>query len=469
MKKNTIHETSTAENGAAGSGRPRSLRIALISPKGPLYRHRSGIFGRGLRYQPLTLTTLAALIPHDLNCEVQVLDEGIQEVNPALDADLVGLTVITGNAARAYELAARFRSRGITVVLGGPHITLLPEEAEAHADAVVVGYAEDAWPQLLRDFAGGRLKKRYVQDPNLSLAGRPFARRDLLPRNRYLTDAAFEAQRGCLHDCEFCVVPAAWGRKLYQKPVEEVAADIRQHGKRRILFVDLNMMADPAYARRLFEAMIPLNIQWHGLVTVLFAEDDELVELAERSGCRGLLMGLESVTPEGVRDCKKGFNSPETYAAMVEKLHRHRIALNGCFVFGLDHDTPDVFLKTARFAVEAGIDLPRFAVATPFPNTALHRRLEAEGRILTRNWELYDAQHVVFQPKLMSPQELQQGIEAAWKYTYSYRSIWRRLRSSPMPLPLVLAANLTYRRYAQNLHRFYNCDWVLEPEPALAA
>jgi radical SAM superfamily enzyme YgiQ (UPF0313 family) len=264
-------------------------------------------------------------------------------------------------------------------------------------------------------------------------------------------------------------VPAAWGRKLYQKPVEEVVADIRQLGKRRILFVDLNLMADPAYARRLFEAMIPLNIRWHGLVTVLFAEDDELVELAERSGCRGLLMGLESVTPEGVRDCKKGFNSPETYAAMVEKLHRHHIALNGCFVFGLDHDTPDVFLKTARFAVEAGIDLPRFAVATPFPNTALYRRLEAEGRILTRNWELYDAQHVVFQPKKMSPQELQQGIEEAWKYTYSYRSIWRRLRSSPMPLPLVLAANLTYRHYAHNLHRFYHCDWVLEPEPALAA
>ena len=469
MKNDHIRASSTAAREIAGAGRSRRLRVALISPKGPLYRHRGGIFGRGLRYQPLTLTTLAALIPPELNAEVQLLDEGIQDVPPNLEADLVGLTVITGNAVRAYALAAQLRARGITVVLGGPHITLLPDEAQAHADAVVVGYAEDTWPQLLRDFAAGRLQNRYVQDPNLSLAGRPFARRDLLPRHRYLTDAVFEAQRGCLHDCEFCVVPAAWGRKLYQKPVEEVVADIRQLGKRRILFVDLNMMADPAYARKLFEAMIPLNIRWHGLVTVLFAEDDELVELAERSGCRGLLMGLESVTPEGVRDCRKGFNSPETYAAMVEKLHRHHIALNGCFVFGLDHDTPDVFLKTARFAVEAGIDLPRFAVATPFPNTALYRRLEAEGRILTRNWELYDAQHVVFQPKMMSPQVLQQGIEEAWKYTYSYRSIWRRLRSSPMPLPLVLAANLTYRHYAHNLHRFYHCDWVLEPEPALAA
>jgi radical SAM superfamily enzyme YgiQ (UPF0313 family) len=461
------HFTPSSEpTGMRGPGR---LRIVLLSPKGPLYRHRGGIFGRALRYQPLTLTTLAALVPPELNPEIRLVDEGIQEVDENLAADLVGITVITGNAARAYELAGMFRTRGMTVVLGGPHVTLVPDEAEAHADSVVVGYAEDTWPELLRDFAAGKLRRRYVQDPELSLAGRPFAERHRLPRHRYLTDAVFEAQRGCLHDCEFCVVPAAWGRKLYQRPVEEVAADIRQHGKRRILFVDLNLMADRSYAKKLFEALIPLNVRWHGLVTVLFAEDDELLELAERSGCRGLLMGLESVTREGVRDCRKGFNSPDKYAALVETLHRHKIALNGCFVFGLDHDTTDVFLRTAKFAVETGIDLPRFAVATPFPNTALYRRLDAEGRILTRNWELYDAQHVVFRPKLMGPQELQLGIEAAWKYTYSFRGIWHRLRVSPMPLPLVLAANLTYRRYAHNLSRFYNCDWVIERENALAA
>ncbi len=447
----------------------KGMRIVLLSPKGPLYRHRGGIFGRALRYQPLTLTTLAALVPPDLNAEIRLVDEGIQDADENLTADLVGITVITGNAARAYELADEFRARGIIVVLGGPHITLMPDEAERHADSIVVGYAEDTWPELLDDFAAGRLRKRYAQAPTLSLAGRPFPHRHLLPRHRYLTDAVFEAQRGCLHDCEFCVVPAAWGHKLYQKPVEEVAADIRQHGKRRILFVDLNLMADRAYTKKLLEALIPLNVRWHGLVTVLFAEDDELLDLAERSGCGGLLMGLESVTREGVRDCRKGFNSPDKYAAMVEKLHHHNIALNGCFVFGLDHDTTEVFLRTAKFAVETGIDLPRFAVATPFPNTALYRRLDAEGRILTRNWELYDAQHVVFRPKLMSPRELQLGVEEAWKYTYSFRSLCYRLRLSPMPLPLVLAANLTYRHYAHNLHRFYNCDWVLERDAALAA
>jgi radical SAM superfamily enzyme YgiQ (UPF0313 family) len=254
-------------------------------------------------------------------------------------------------------------------------------------------------------------------------------------------------------------VPAAWGRKLYQKPVADVVADIRQHGKRHILFVDLNLYADRAYARELFEALVPLRVQWHGLVTTMFANDAPLLELAARSGCRGLLMGFESISEESLRDCKKGFNSPEDYARIVERLHAHGIALNACFVFGADHDTTEVFLKTAQFAVDAKIDLPRFAIETPFPGTALYRRLELEDRILTRNWELYDAQHVVFQPARMSVDELQQGAEAAWKHAYRFDSIAKRLRASPMMLPIIWAANLTYRRYAHNLHRFYTCDW----------
>jgi hypothetical protein len=160
--------------------------------------------------------------------------------------------------------------------------------------------------------------------------------------------------------------------------------------------VDLNIIADRAYAERLFTALIPLNIEWYGLATVLLGRDLPLLDLAARSGCRGLLMGLESISPAALRASRKGFNSPDEYAGLVERLHEHGIALQGCFVFGLDDDTPDVFLKTARFAVEAKIDLPRFAIATPFPNTGLYKRLEAEGRIITKNWELYDGQHVVF-------------------------------------------------------------------------
>ncbi len=437
------------------------MRILLISPKGPLYRHRGGIFRRSLRYAPLTLTTLAALVPPELDAEVEIVDEGIQDVDAERPADLVGLTVITGTAPRAYELAARFRARGIPVVLGGPHVTLVPDDAAPHADAIVVGYAEESWPQLLLDAAAGRLQPRYDQRPSLSLANLPFARRELLPRSRFLTTDVFEATRGCVHSCDFCVVPSAWGRTPYQKPVEDVVADIRQKGSRKLIFVDLNLIADPVYAARLFEALIPLRVHWYGLATTLLGDDLPLLALAARSGCRGLLMGLESMSVKNLRQSGKGFNAPADYGRLVERLHQHRIALQGCFVFGLDHDTPSVFLDTARFAVKARIDLPRFAVVTPFPGTALYRRLDAQDRILTRNWELYDGQHVVFQPALLSVEELQRGTETAWRHAYSARSAWRRLRASPSPWPVRIGANLAYRHYARNLHRFYTCDWVI--------
>ena len=191
----------------------QKIKIALISPKGPLYRHRGGIWKKSLRYQPLTLTTLAALVPPELAVDLELFDEGITDVPLDLDADLVGLTVITGTARRAYELADHYRQRGIRVVLGGPHITLIPDDAQPHADSIATGYAEDSWPQILRDFANGELKPRYDQQPGLDLANRPFARRELLPGGRYLTNNVFEATRGCVHSCDFCVVPAAWGRK----------------------------------------------------------------------------------------------------------------------------------------------------------------------------------------------------------------------------------------------------------------
>jgi radical SAM superfamily enzyme YgiQ (UPF0313 family) len=444
----------------------RKLKIILVSPKGPLYRHRGGIWKKSLRYQPLTLTTLAALIPPEIPVDLQLIDEGIADVPLDLDVDLVGLTVLTGTAMRAYELADHFRQRGIKVVLGGPHVTLIPDDAQPHADAVVVGYAEDSWPQLVRDFANGQLQSRYNQAPGLDLADRPFPRRDLLPSHRFLTNNVFEATRGCVHSCDFCVVPAAWGRKPYQKPVDNVVADIRQHGARKLIFVDLNLIADRGYALRLFAALIPLKLQWYGLATVLLADDAELLELAARSGCRGLLMGLESISPQNLRESRKGFNSPEKFVRVVERLHEHGIALQGCFVFGLDHDEPDVFFKTAEFAVQAKIDLPRFAVVTPFPNTALYKRLLAEGRILTKNWELYDGQHVVFRPAMMNVQELQQGIEVAWKHAYSFHSIARRICHSPAPWPVKLGTNLGYRFYAHNLSRFYNCDWIIGRAPS---
>lgn len=447
----------------------RAMRIVLISPKGPLYRSRGGIFRKSLRYMPLTLPTLAALVPPDVDAEVVCVDEGIGDVDLALEADLIGMTVITGSAPRAYELAAHFRSRGITVVLGGPHVTLVPEDAQPHADSIVVGYAEEEWPRLLRDFAAGALQARYTQSPTLSLAGMPLPRRDLLPARKYLATDVFEATRGCVHSCSFCVVPHAWGLKPLQKPVDEVVREIRAKGARRAIFIDLNIIADREYARRLFEALTPLAIEWYGLATTLLCDDEPLLDLAARSGCRGLLMGFESLSKANLRASRKGFNAPDNYFQVVERLHERRISLQACFVFGLDGDTTDVFLDTARFAVEAKVDLPRFAIVTPFPGTRLYRELDGEGRILSRDWSLYDGQHVVFQPKNMSTAELLQGNEIAWKHAYSLKNMARRLWHSPSSWPVALVTNMGYRFYAHNLHRFYTCDWMINPAPRAAA
>jgi radical SAM superfamily enzyme YgiQ (UPF0313 family) len=217
------------------------IRIALLSPKGPLYRHRTGIFKRSLRYAPLTLPTLASLIPPEIDCELKLVDEGIEDVPLDMDADLVGMTVITGTAMRAYELARHFRNRGIAVVLGGPHVTLVPEDAQPHADAIVVGYAEESWPRLLRDFAQASMQARYDQRQDLSLTDLPSVPRNLISSKHYVTTNVFEATRGCVHTCDFCVVPFAWGTKPLQKPVEDVVEDIRQAGAKKAIFVDSPM------------------------------------------------------------------------------------------------------------------------------------------------------------------------------------------------------------------------------------
>jgi radical SAM superfamily enzyme YgiQ (UPF0313 family) len=396
-----------------------------------------------------------------MNVELQLIDEGVEEVDLNLEADLIGMTVITGTAIRAYELSEHFRKNGITVVLGGPHVTLVPDDAQPYADSIVVGYAEKTWPQLLRDFRSGKLKQRYNQQPDFNLEKLPFPRRDLLNPKHYLTTHVFEATRGCIHNCDFCVVPVAWGKTPYKKPVDEILEDIRQNWAKKIVFLDLNLIADKAYAANLFEALIPLNVKWYGLTTTLLANDMPLLELAKRSGCTGLLMGFESLSPDNVRHSEKRFNVPERYREIVKILHKYNISLMACFTFGMDHDTPEIFMQTAKFCVDAHIDLPRFAIVTPFPGTPLYKRLQDENRILTNNWELYDGQHVVFRPLKMTPQELYKGHEMAWKYAYSYRHIFKRISGSRIQIPVSILANFGYRFYAYNLKRFYNCDWKL--------
>ncbi len=440
----------------------RSLRLALLSPRGPLYRHRGGIWKKTMRYAPLTLTTLASLVPSEISTSIQLIDEGIDEIDPStIDADLVGISAITGTAPRAYAMAAALRRRGIAVVLGGVHPTLVPDEALQHADAIAVGYAEESWPRLLRDFVAGRMARRYDQDPNLTLENLPFPRRDLFAGGMVNVAHTLEATRGCIYQCDFCVVPAAWGKPL-QKPVADVVADIRQMRAKRVIFLDLNLIADVAYAKELFTALVPLKIQWGGLATTTIAWDDELLDLAARGGCRGLLVGFESLNQAALVEAKKAFNMRRDYHEVVRKIRERRIALMGCFVFGFDNDTRDSFDETVEFVMASRMDLPRYAIAVPFPGTGLYKRLRSEGRITTKDWSLYDGQHVVFEPKNMTADELLRHTRRAWTTTYRYSSIWKRLSGSRTRLPIAIPANLGYRFYAYNLDTFYTCDWFMD-------
>lgn len=438
----------------------RPIRVALISPKGRLYRNDGGIFKKSLRACPLTFPTLVSLAPQDLEIEFKIIDEGIEAIPEKLDVDLVGMTVITGSAPRAYELAKKIRAQGVKVVLGGPHITLAPEDAAPHADALVTGYAEETWPKLLRDFSSGNLQARYDMAPGFSfdqLETIPFPKREIMKKAGYLTTNTFEATRACVHDCDFCVVPAAWGRKPYLKPIAHVVDDIKQSGARKLIFYDLNLIANQAYARELFEALIPLKIQWFGLSTVLLTKNDDLLDLVVRSGCKGLLVGFESIAPESLEEMNKKFNSLSNYSEVIDKLQRSGIAINGTFVFGTDSDTKNCFDQVIDFVQEYKIDLPRFSIQTPFPGTSLFKRLEAQGRIISKNWELYDGQHVVFEPKKMSVDELYQGHERVWKKVYSYKNMLSRYRIREINPLLFWSSNIAYRSYAYNLSKFYTC------------
>jgi radical SAM superfamily enzyme YgiQ (UPF0313 family) len=429
------------------------MDIALISPSGVMYRNKGGIFPKALRYAPLTLTTLAGLIPKDLEAKVQIVDEGVSELDLDLKADLVGISAITGTSKRSYAIADHFRNKGSTVVLGGVHPTLVPDEAQKHADTVVTGLAFDTWPQLLKDFNNGEIKERYSQPSNQDLSDLPIPRRDLLGKFSYISKASTQATFGCPYKCDFCAVVASQPKYLH-RPISEVVDELEQMKGNFVVFVDPSPTEDRDYIKELWTAMVPLKKKWGGLATVRLADDDELMDLAAESGCKGLLLGFESVSQEAVRGINKGFNKVDDYKEVVKKLHDRGISINGTFMFGMDSDTKDSFKRTVDFVNEVKIDLPRYAVYTPFPGTPVFNRLDKEKRILTKNWTLYDGQHVVYQPKNMSPDELREGQLWAWEQTYSPRSIFHRSFGGGGSPLLSLVTNFGYGFYGRRLRNF---------------
>jgi len=431
----------------------RLEKIVFLLPRGPLYRYKTGAFGRCIRYAPLTLPTLVSLIPPDIHARVEVYDEGVEVINKErIQGDLVAISSITGASQRAYAYADYFRRRGMPVVIGGVHPTLMPDEAALHADAVVTGIAVHTWPRLLRDFQKGELKARYSQDERIDFSCWPLPRRDCYSAKKlhFVTTNSVQATYGCPNQCDFCVTPYSC-KGYHHRPVSDVVEEISRIRATHIAFVDPSPIEDADYAKSLYRAMIPLGKKWVSPSTIKMAADPELLELAARSGCRGLLIGFETVSPGALRGIRKGFNLASPYAEAVKKLHAKGIAIMGCFVFGLDGDDRGVFRRTVDFINEVHIDLPRFTVCTPYPGTAFYERLRGEGRIIEDNWSLYDCQHVVFRPSNMTGEELQQGLYDAWREAYRVVPTLRRILSSRSFMGMVLLMTLTYRSYGKRL------------------
>ena len=429
------------------------MDIMLISPAGVMYRKGKGIFPRALRYAPLTLTTLAGLVPDDLEARIELVDEGVSNLDLDSSADLVGITAITGTANRSYAIADHFRDKGSKVVLGGVHPTLMPQEAMEHADSVVTGLAFDTWPELLRDFSNGKLKRIYSPSSKPDLSNLPSPRRDLLGKFSYISKTSTQATFGCPYACDFCAVVATQDNYL-QRPIPEVIEEIANMNGSFVVFMDPSPTENKRYIKELWREMIPLKKKWGGLATVKIGNDEEMMDLAAESGCKGLLLGFETVYQEGVNGINKDFNDVQEYKRVVRELHDRGIAINGTFMFGMDTDDKDSFKRTVDFVNDVKIDLPRYAVYTPFPGTPVFNRLENEGRILTKNWTLYDGQHVVYQPTSMSPDDLREGQLWAWEQTYGARSIFHRSFGAAGSPLLSLITNFGYRHYAKRLRNF---------------
>jgi radical SAM superfamily enzyme YgiQ (UPF0313 family) len=429
------------------------MRILLIMPDAHMHKLRVGPFVRSMREAPLSLTTLAALTPPEV--EIQLVDESVDRVPLDAEVDLVAISVITGCAQRAYELAAHYRRRGIPVVLGGVHVTILPGEAVEHADAIVIGMAERSWPRLLEDFQRGEMQQVYCEPfpEGEVLPGVPAPRRELQRNSGYMMPNVVHATRGCRRVCDFCAVPVVWPHYL-RRPVGDVIRDIRQIPGRVFAFNDVSLVDDVEYAKELFSAMISLKKIWGGLATTEVVKDAELLELMRRSGCRYLLLGFESVSQSTLQQIRKGFNKSDNYGPVMRTLHDNGISVQGCFVFGFDHDDAGVFAATVERINELRVDIPRYSLYTPYPGTTLFHRLRAERRILSYNWNDYDTMHVVIQPAQLTPRELYDGFKWAYRETFKIGSALRRVTGLGLRAnaPINFIGNLCYRIFVKRLY-----------------
>jgi radical SAM superfamily enzyme YgiQ (UPF0313 family) len=393
----------------------------------------------------MALLILAAETPHGV--EVEVCDDAVSPVPFDQDWDLVGVSTLTATAPRGYEIASRFRERGTPVILGGIHASFLPDEAARHADAVFVGEADARWKEVVEDVRSGRgLEPRYDAGGYPDLAGRPFPKRELLRPKAYGVTATVMASRGCPHDCSFCSTTKFMGPKLRLRPPGEVAEEIRGLPGRILIFTDDNLLAHKAWAGELMEAVRPARKRWVAQCSIDAARRTALLESARRAGCMGVLIGFESLSPENLRDVRKGVNRVEEYLDAVKAFHDAGLFVQGSFIFGLDGDTPDSIGETLDFVFQARLEAANFSVLTPLPGTDVFRRFEEEGRITTRDWSLYDKLNVVYTPRGFDPRSLQEAVKGAYRRVYSLGGIFRRVPLLSRNGPLAWLYNLNYRR-----------------------
>ncbi|MEI6043682.1 MAG: radical SAM protein [Chloroflexota bacterium] len=429
---------------------------------------------KNLTTYPVSLTMIATLTPP--HWEVQIIDERMgEEINYDEKVDLVGIAARTLHAPRAYEIAAEYRKRGVKVVLGGPHCSVLPNEAALKADALVLGEAEPIWGELIKDFEAGELK-RYYKAPHLpELGNHPIPRYDLIKTHNYAPMLQLESSRGCPHACDYCSVPDLYGRAYRERPVEQIVEEILAFketvfnatqaawpagasgpAKLHIAFVDDNIWPKRKRTRQLLEALIPLNVEWSSQASIVSLRDPEFLALAKESGCQLIGIGLESINPESLLEVNKKVNHVEQFAETLHMIHAYGIGVQGYFMFGFDHDKSDGFEKTADFIIENHIEMPVFNICTPFPGTSYYNHLNSQGRIFNRNWARYDGHNLVINMKGMTNEELKEGFLYINERVYNEEAINKRLSHLPAGSNFFHFANLHLHRFGQQLRPYWD-------------
>ncbi len=428
---------------SGGTIQPRyALLVNPFYPKDP-----NASFGKHVLTPTLALTSFAATTPPHWN--LQYWDENLLDGRPPFRPmpELVGITVHLTFARRAFELAHWYRSRGSKVVLGGLHVLSCPEECAPHADALAIGDGVQLWPRILADLESGCLAPRYAATYQNDYREDPAPMRSLLPRRSFLTTASLIATRGCHNRCGFCYLATDGLRMPYRmRDPAQIAAEFAAADEPYGVFTDNNLGSNREYLRELCRALEPLHRIWSSAVSIDVTDDPGLVRAMALAGCTGVFVGFESLTDENLTDARKKTPKATDYARRVRLLHEHGIQVNGSFVLGFDHDRKDVFARTAEWIEENRLECATFHILTPYPATPLFRQMDAAGRLLHRNWDLYDTAHAVFRPKHMSPEELEQGYEWIYGRLFSHASIWRRRPRDSRAVAPYLAMSYLYKR-----------------------